>query len=232
MYKIAVCDDEEQSIKEAITLLSEYKEDNPNMDWEIDTFSASLELLDAMDKKVYDIYILDIYIDEINGIELAKMIRKKDEKGAIIFETSSDGFYKEAFRLKAIHYLEKPLLKEELYDALDRIFESDELHYLVIKESGVLVKIPVDDIMYITSEDHYKRIFEKNGEHLIRITMQALTDNIKEDFFYMPNGKMIINLKYILKISKKEIVMEDGKVFPMPRGAYRTVGELFVKYSM
>ena len=62
--------------------------------------------------------------------------------------------------------------------------------------------------------------------------MQAIVDELNEEYFYVPNGKMIINLKYILKISKKEIVMEDDKVFPMPRGAYRIVGEKFVKYSM
>jgi DNA-binding LytR/AlgR family response regulator len=232
MYNIAICDDEEKSIKETMSLLSSYKNDNSGIDWEIDVFKSSLDLLDAMEKKAYDVYVLDIYIDEINGIELAKMIRKKDENGAIIFATSSDGFYKEAFHLNAIHYLEKPILKSEFYDAIKRIFESNEMHYLVIKESGMMVKIPVDDIMYITSEDHYKRITEKNGTHLIRTTMQAIVDELNEEYFYVPNGKMIINLKYILKISKKEIVMEDDKVFPMPRGAYRIVGEKFVEYSM
>lgn len=232
MYHIAICDDEKKSIEETLELFDNYKETVKDIDCKIETFRTSMDLLDAMEFQAYDVYILDIYIDEINGIELANMIRKKDENGAIVFVTSSEDFYKEAFRLQAVHYLEKPIIKAEFNAALDRIFTEEEVHNLVIKDSGTMIKIPVDDILYITSEDHYKRITEKDTSHLVRTTMQALADEIKEDYFYMPNSKMIINMKHILKINKKEIIMEDEKVFPMPRGAYRTVGDLFVKYSM
>ena len=62
MYNIAICDDEEKSIKETMSLLSSYNNDNSGIDWEIDVFKSSLDLLDAMEKKAYDVYVLDIYL--------------------------------------------------------------------------------------------------------------------------------------------------------------------------
>ena len=231
MYKVAICDDEKSSAAQAAELLERYKSFHPRIEMQVDIYYNSFDLLDAVEKEAYDIYLLDIYIDRLNGIEIAESIRKTDANGKIIYMTSSNAFYKDAFRIHAVHYLEKPILEEDFFDAMDRVCVEENIRYLTIRESGNINKIPLDGIYYIESEDHYKRIVTDDGNFFVRSTMQALFDDIDCQYFYMLGITRIINLKKVLKITKDVITMEDGKMFSVPRGTYRTLSELVLNYT-
>ena len=232
MYKLAICDDEKSSAAEAAELLERYKAFHKGLDFDVDIFNTSLDLLGAMEKNVYDIFLLDIYIDKINGIELAETIMKNNENAQIIFMTSSNAFYKDAFRVHAAHYLEKPILEEDFFDAMDRVCtQEEEEHHLTFRDSGEVHRILVDDIVYIESEDHYKRIVLTEDSFLVRSTLQTLKENLNYPNFYTLGTKSIINLKRVLKITKDSVMMEDGKEFSVPRGTYRTLSELVLKYT-
>ncbi len=232
MYRVAICDDEKSSAAVAAELLDKYRKDRLGLSFKVDTFNSSIELLGAMEKESYDIYILDIYIDKMNGIEVAEAIRKHDSNGEIIFMTSSNAFYKEAFRIHAVHYLEKPILEEDFYAAMDRVCTEEEIHYLTIKDSGEIRRIPVDDILYISSEDHYKRIVTESKSYLVRSTMQMLREDLSDiPYFYLLGKNVMINLKKVLRITKDQLVMEDGIQFAVPRGNYRAISELVLQYS-
>lgn len=232
MYSIAICDDEKSSAAQAAELLEKYRKFHEGLEFKVDIFQSSLELLGAMEKEVYDIYLLDIYIDKINGIELADTIRKKNEEAHIIFMTSSNAFYKEAFKVNAVHYLEKPILEEDFFDAMDRVCtQEEEAHFLIFRESGEVHRVQVEDIIYIESEDHYKRIVLQDDSFLIRSTLQMLKNNLDYPYFYAMGTKSIINLKKVLKITRECVVMVDGKEFTVPRGTYRSLSELVLKYT-
>ena len=231
MYKIAICDDEKSSAAEAAELLEKYRSTHAKMDMSVDVFYTSLDLLGAIEKTSYDIYLLDIYIDKMNGIEIAEAIRKRDDNGQIIFMTSSNAFYKDAFRIHAAHYLEKPILEEEFFDAMDRVCMKEEVRFLTVRESGEVHKIPIGEIIYIESEDHYKRIVTESENFFVRNTMQGLMDDLAEEYFHSLGIKTIINLKKVLRINKDTITMEDGAEFSVPRGTYRQLSELILKFS-
>lgn len=231
MYKIAICDDEKSSAAKAAELLEKYRGAHPRLEMSADIFYTSIDLLGAIENNNYDIYLLDIYIDKMNGIEIAEAIRKRDTDGQIIFMTSSNAFYKEAFRIHAAHYLEKPILEEDFFDAMDRVCSEESSRYLTVRESGEVSKIAIDDILYIESEDHYKRIVTTDRSYFVRSTMQALSDEIACEYFHPLGMKTIINLKMVLKITKDTVYMDDGAEFSVPRGTYRSLSELVLKYS-
>ncbi len=231
MYRLAICDDEKSSAAEAAGLLDRYKRAHPGLEISSETFYSSFDLLEAIEKGTYDIYLLDIYIDKVNGIELAEAIRKRDENGHIIFMTSSNAFYKEAFRIHAVHYLEKPILEEEFFDAMDRVCQKEEKRYLTVRESGEVRKIAADDILYIESEDHYKRIVTPQKSYLVRSTVKELQEDIALEYFHALGMKTILNLKKVLRINRDTITMEDGAQFPVPRGTYRQLSELVLKFT-
>ena len=76
MYRVAICDDEKSSAAVAAGLLEKYRKEKSGLAFKVDVFNSSIELLGAMEEESYDIYILDIYIDKMNGIEVAEAIRK------------------------------------------------------------------------------------------------------------------------------------------------------------
>ena len=231
MYRIAICDDEKISAACAAELLEKYKSAHPKIEMSVDIFYTSLDLLDASEKHPFDIYLLDIYIDKLSGIEIADTLRKNNGGAEIIFMTSSNAFYKEAFRIHAAHYLEKPILEQDFFDAMDRVCIAEDVRYLTVKESGEVSKVNIDDILYIESEDHYKRIVAEQKSYFVRSTMQSLVDEIDCEYFHPLGVKTIINLKKVLKITKDTLTMEDGAQFSVPRGTYRTLSELVLKYT-
>ena len=154
MYKIAICDDEKSSAADAAELLEKYRQTHYKVEMSVDIFYTSLDLLGAIEKESYDIYLLDIYIDKMNGIEIAEAIRKIDENGQIIFMTSSNAFYKEAFRIHAVHYLEKPILEEDFFDAIDRVCVKEEARFL----SSLWTKSYILNQKITTRESLQKRI--------------------------------------------------------------------------
>ncbi len=232
MYKIAICDDEKSSAAEAAELLERYRAEHENLEFEVDVYYTSLDILEALEKKVYDIFLLDIYIDRINGIELAETIMKNNDSAQIIFMTSSNAFYKDAFRVHAVHYLEKPILEDDFFDAMDRVCtQGEEEHYLTFRDSGQVHRVLMDDILYVESEDHYKRIVTTQDSFLIRSTMQMIKESLDQPYFYAMGIKSIINLKRVLKITKDYVLMEDGQEFTVPRGTYRVLSEQVLKYT-
>ncbi|MBQ6966671.1 MAG: response regulator transcription factor [Lachnospiraceae bacterium] len=231
MIRIAICDDEQRCLDECAELINEYREAHPDFEVETRGFRSSRDLLSAREKKSFDAYILDIYIDTMNGVDLANEIRKDNDEAGIIFLTTSAVHYRDAFRVQAAHYLEKPVEKEEFFEALDRIFNEEAEKYYAVKDMGVISKVKVKDILYITSEDHYKSIVTLDRSYFVRGTMKDILEGINEESFYLLNNKVIINLKRMKKINSSEIEMEDGTVFPVPRGSYRTISSLFLKHS-
>ena len=105
------------------------------------------------------------------------------------------------------------------------------MRFLSFRESGQVHKIPVDEILYIESEDHYMRIVTEADSFFVRNTMQNLLQDLKEEYFHALGMKTIINLKRVLRINKDVITMEDGATFSVPRGTYRQLSELILKFS-
>ncbi len=230
MKRIAVCDDEQSCIDDVTGLINEYRTGHPDTEAEVFTFRSSAELMEARAKMSFDIYILDIYIDSKSGVDIASEIRNDNDEADIIFLTTSAIHYRDAFRVRAAYYIEKPADKKEFFEALDKIFKKSEKYYAV-KDSGSLTKVRTGDILYVTSDDHYKSIKTLTGSYLVRGTMQDIIKGIDDESFYPLNNKVIINLKRMKKISSTELEMEDGQVFPVPRGSYKTISSLFLKYS-
>ncbi|MCR4590953.1 MAG: LytTR family DNA-binding domain-containing protein [Lachnospiraceae bacterium] len=231
MKRIAVCDDEQRCIDDVLALISEYRQLHPDLETEVHSYSTSGSLLSAREKKSFDVYILDVYIDAMSGVDIAGEIRKDNDEAAIIFLTTSGVHYRDAFRVKAAHYLEKPVDKQEFFEALDRVFDDASEKYYAAKDIDGLTKVRLSDIYYILSEDHYKSIVTPDKSFLVRGTMQEIMEGIGDESFYLLNNKVILNLKRMKKINSSEIEMEDGKIFPVPRGCYRSISDLFLKYS-
>ena len=103
---------------------------------QIDRFEDEHDFLNSLKTKAYDLVILDIYMNRINGDKLAQLIREKYPKSQIIFTTASKEYAVKAFKVRALDYLVKPYKYEELESALDHFEEVYDkfIHYIELKE--------------------------------------------------------------------------------------------------
>lgn len=113
MLKIAICDDEASELAETYASIEKYSNKRMELDVAAQKFQHYSDLLDAIETHGrYDIYILDIIMPELNGIQLGMEIRKKDNDSIIIFLTSSAEYGVDSYSISAKDYILKPYTEE------------------------------------------------------------------------------------------------------------------------
>lgn len=135
-YKIAICDDEQNQIEYITSIVASWST-HKGYSCEIRTFaSAEAFLFEYEENKVYDILLLDVEMKNMNGIELAKRIRKDNNRAEIIFITSHFEFVGEGYEVDALHYLIKPISEEKLTQVLTKAAEKLSVEPLISATSN------------------------------------------------------------------------------------------------
>ena len=114
--KIAICDDDLTELNRITAFLDEYSKTN-RLPLTYKTFCSSIELASTAMQESYDLYLLDILMPALNGIELAREIRNFDRAAAadLIFLTSSPEYAVDSYTVKASDYLLKPVQKKRFF---------------------------------------------------------------------------------------------------------------------
>ncbi len=214
MPKIAVCDDEKESVirlKEMIL--------SAGIPAEIDCYESGESLTKS--GKNYDIIFLDIDMGGMNGIETAKIIRGKDKNVKIIYVTSYAEYVHYAFSVHAFGYLLKPVspdqVKEQLQEASDYYKEREKEDETRIrfetKEGSVLVK--VRDIYYFEYRERRVHMRTKGEELIIRGGVREVAERMQEYDFAVPHKSFVVNLFYVRAVKGYDIRMMDGSLIPL-----------------
>lgn len=229
---IAICEDE----KIQVELLEKYVNnwaEKRNIKVFIDAFSSaeSFDFSWSMDKR-YDVLLLDIQMEGINGVELAKKIRKDDDVIDIIFITAIFDYIQVGYDVGAINYLIKPIDEKKLHQCLDRIVKKipkEEKTILVDSDEGI-IRIVQDDIRYIESFEHNVEINTIDGKYTIRKNISAIESELDENSFVRCHRSYIVGLEHIKRIRKEDIELDNGEVIPVSRRQYSKTNMAFIKY--
>lgn len=218
--KIAVCDDCYEDSLYLKTFLKEH-------DVKLYPDAACL-LVDLRDKKQdFDLYLLDIYIeDSMNGIELAGKLRTLDETAVICFISSSDAFYREAYDLYAIQYLLKPVQAADLEQLLDRVSKNmarDKEQSLRFKWRGETGVIPYGKILYISSREHTLFIHCKDGSvQACKGKLNELELQLCENVFSRCHQSFLVNMYQVDSLNGNELYLAGDRI-PISRRYYTDV---------
>ena len=228
-YRIAICDDEQSQIEYLTSVVSAWSKESGHI-CEICTFpSAEAFLFAYEDNSAYDILLLDVEMKNITGIELAKRIRKDNNRAEIIFITSHFEFVGEGYEVDALHYLIKPISADKLLQVLTKAAEklSVEPPSVVITCEGQTVKLYESDILYVESFLHYIVIHTQNNEYKIKESISVFEEELSDDF-YRIHRSYIASLKHITRISRTSVNI--GKIeLPLSRGKYDDINREFIK---
>ena len=147
----AICDDNRIDSQYVNELIKKWTR-NKKYQIHIDIFqSAEAFLFHYTQNKEYDILLLDIEMKKMDGVTLARMIRKSNKSVQILFITGYSQYIAEGYDVEALHYLMKPIKEEKMFDVLDRAVTKliqNEKH-LLLKLSDEMIKIPLHEIIYI-----------------------------------------------------------------------------------
>lgn len=213
--KVAICDDENMQLSMTKTALeTAYK----SLDLVIDTYTSGAKLLSATDGIQYDLIILDIEMPGMNGIETAKKLRKLGEETAIVFLTSHVEYALEGYEVNALRYLTKPAGVEKLSEIITYLVEQKKKDKkILLRNSEDVELVCVADIYYMEAQDQMIRVVTGKGEYRNRYNLGDYERELSGEGFFRIHRGYLVNLGHVLRISGRELVMEDGASLPVSR---------------
>ena len=225
MIRIAICDDENAETLYLSGLVKGWAIANGNMSIDIKCYPSAEAFLFAYDENnddvnKADILMLDIQMGEMDGVTLAKHVRKTNKTVQIIFATSYMEYIADGYDVEALHYLIKPVSHEKLSTILDRavskLVQAERI--LLIQSSGQNIRLPLYEIRYIEVMHNYVTI-HASGEFRVKKPLSILEQELDENFFRVGRS-FIVNLRYVRKVSKDTVWLDGGQSVPLSRGLY------------
>ncbi len=229
--KIAVCDDDDGQREFLAGIAASWAGRMRHLAEIRKYAAASAFLFDYDEEKDFDILLLDVEMPGMNGVELAKQIRRENRVLQIVFVTGYYEYFSDGFDVSALHYLLKPVDSGKLCPVLDRAADN-----LVLRQRCVLVadregsvKVPLSDIIYIEAENVHIAVHTLRKVCRMRMSLSRFTEQLDETFFKV-HRSFVVNLNHIKKITRSEITMINGDSVPVSRGLYAEVYGALARY--
>lgn len=227
-YKVAICDDSDVDRQYIMNMVEHWAMGTGHV-VHIDTFiSAEDFLFRYSEESDYDILLLDVEMGEMDGVTMAKQLRKNNDTVQIVFITGYSDYIAEGYEVAALHYLIKPIKEEKLYSVLERATEKLSKNEAVmnLEIGGEVVRVPIYQIRYADVYRNYVTIHALS-DVTAKMTLGDLEKQLDERF-YRVGRSVIINLIQISRVTKTEIRLIDGTTIPLPRGAYDGVNRAII----
>ncbi len=227
-YGVAICDDVEADRGHLKALVRRWAQ-NAGHSLEISEFSSAENFLFRYAQEGdYQILLLDIEMGPMDGVAMAKKLRRENDRVQIVFVTGYSDYIAEGYEVEALHYLLKPVKEEKLFAVLDRAAEklSQNERMLNLETGGEMLRIPLYQIRYIDMQGNYATIHARE-DYTVRRTLGELEEMLDERFCRVGRSAVVC-LACICRVTKKDIYLNDGSRVPLPRGAYEKVNQAII----
>lgn len=239
MIHIAVCEDNAEDLSNLSRHIAAYRTDTLRHGFDVTTFDCPSKLREEIDEGLsYSIFFLDIMMPEINGIELGKTIRQLSSEAIIVYVTSSSDYALDAFGVLAQRYLMKPLLEEQVHEALDFALDTvsaKQEKIFTMKTSDGVIGAPFKDILYAecasrtivlhcTNDKNYHSIF-------IRENFESEIGPLLSDpSFVQTHKSFAVNMEHVERMQTQNLLMTNGALIPIARKRQGEVKRSYLKF--
>lgn len=203
--QIAICDDNAIERELFFDILAAFF-DSKSLSSKIEQYSSGIELLcDVEEGKWYDIIFMDIFMDKMLGIDVARNLRKIGYDGKIIFQTVSADFAIESYEVEASAYILKPYDVKKLTNIVNRVVKNIDNDFYTIKQRSNYVRIPYSEIIYVESKNSKCILHRTDGRCY---TVYKRLDEIEGELAVDPrflrcHQSYLVNMDYILQVDKQ-----------------------------
>lgn len=231
MLKISICDDDLTDCKNIKKYISEYF-NNIFIDCSIDLFSNGTSFLSTYKKGDYNIIFLDVYLDDMLGVDIAKEIRKIDSDVAIIFSTCSIYHCLDGFEVNATHYLVKPINYNKVESALDRCNHllNESKNYIVVLSNKSEFKVFEKDIIFIEVHNTMSSIHTVKGTIYTYMSLKKLENIIKSNSFLRCHKSYLVNMNYIKDIKSNSFILVNDIIVPIKQNGGKVIKNIYLDY--
>lgn len=198
MIQIAIVEDDKNYAASLEKYILRYEQEK-NLKFSIQWFEDGEDI--AVEYKGhFDIILMDIEMQFMDGMSAAKKIREVDEEVMIMFITNSPHYAMQGYAVDALDYVLKPINYFAFSERLNRAISKMKKHkesYITLSYRGGVQKIRVSDLYYVEVRDHDLIYHTKDGNLEIRGTMREAEETLKEESFFRCNKAYLVNLFYV-----------------------------------
>ncbi|MDR1704724.1 MAG: response regulator [Clostridiales bacterium] len=231
LFQIALCEDEkifaetqEQFCRETL--------DAMNIEYGISVFENAQGFLGAFldEGKRYDLILLDIVMDGMNGVELARKIRESDSGAAIIFLTSSPDYMAAGYEVGAFRYLQKENYRQTLGDLLKKVYEDKYQALCLILQSGATTRrIEIKSIIALEAAARKVDIHTADGGLFhYNGSLTGLLDTLPKGHFIRCHEAFAVNINNMRELNNREFLAQNGKRIPVSRSHMNNAKSAFL----
>ncbi|MET8570348.1 LytTR family DNA-binding domain-containing protein [Streptomyces sp. NPDC004783] len=214
MLRALAVDDERPSLEELLYLL--------NADPRIGSAEGAGDATEALRRinralesgphgpEAIDVVFLDIQMPGLDGLDLARLLTGFARPPLVVFVTAHEDFAVQAFDLKAVDYVLKPVRTERLAEAVRRVVEQrgtaaasripvhePDPDHIPVELGGVTRFVPVEDITHVEAQGDYARLHTGRGSHLVRIPLSTLEERWRARGFVRIHRRHLVALRHI-----------------------------------
>jgi len=217
--RVLVVDDEMLARARLRTLVSECASPAAAVAGEAAHAGQALEWLAA---NRCDVVLLDIHMPGLDGVELARRLRAQDDPPAIVFVTAHAEHALQAFELDAVDYLTKPVRRDRLQAALQRVASRVRLPaaavppsggdadagVLLVNDLGRRIRVPVTDVLYLKAELKYVTLRTATHTHVLDDSLTDLEQRLGPRFLRVHRNALVA--RGAMQALERRLVPGDG----------------------
>ncbi len=231
MLTLTLCDDNASERAYIKSLVLDWANQS-GADVLVHEFSCAEAFLFSYEEQRPDILLLDIEMPGQSGVELAKKLRREDKTMQIVFITAYSDYISEGYDVAALHYLLKPVNREKFFSVLSRAVEkiADDGKRLLLETPDETVLLPIYEISHIEVIKNYITV-HAGRDYTLKKPLKEIESELDGRFLRVGRS-YIVNLGFIIRVTRSEIYLKDGKTVPLPRGAYEKVNRAIIAMKM
>lgn len=218
MIKFAICDDEPAMARELAGYLARYLEEHEVTAYSVSSFSSGRALLEAADG--FDVIFLDIQMEEPDGMETARLLRRQGDHSLLVFVTVLMELVFDAFQVEAYDYLTKPLDAARFARTMDRVLQTLEQRTaasIVIQQGSGCEVVPLSDVVYCEVLGRKVYLHKADG------TITGYYDRLEQlerrvdGRFFRCHRSYLVNLDHVRGCQAGQVLLSQGERIPVSR---------------
>lgn len=217
---IYLCEDSESDALRLRHHLNTYADKN-HCDMEIMLFSSGEKMIQFYkeQKRYPALLFLDIYMNDQDGMETARILRSLGYTGGIIFTTSSTEHAMASYEVNALYYLQKPYSHNDFMNAMNRCNDilEDSMEVFSFSLRRKEYSLPYSDILFFETGQHNVLLHTVTETFTIPGNLTQLTQDFDSVSSFIPVGRSyLVNLNHVTGILQHDLIMEDNSIVQIP----------------
>lgn len=230
MFQVALCEDEIVFLQTLKKVCREILE-KLNIGYHITAYENSKDFWADFsgEQKRYDLILLDIVMDGMNGMELANAIRKFDRETGIIFVTSNREYVLEGYDVDALHYLMKPVDATTLEKLIKKTYQDKfQNNYFDLRSGSQSQRLVIKDMISLETVGRKVEITLSDKTLYYSGKLTELLGQLPKNYFIRCHQAFAVNIGNIWELNRSNAIAVNGKIIPVSRSYMKDVQTAFL----